>query len=125
MSNFFGLEKHAKLFLRVGLAFAFLWFGFKTLTNPEMFQSLVPAWTASFIGTLTLLKIHGAFELIFGFLLLIGYKTKIVSGLLLLSLLATIFSLSYGPVMIRDITIALALFSVFLESLHPSGQNSA
>ncbi len=112
----FGLNKYAKLVLRAGIAFAFLWFGYQSFTNPAMFESLVPAWTGSILPALTLIKIHGIFEFIFGILLVVGWKTRLVSGLLLLALLGTISSLSYGPVMIRDIAIAICLFSVFLES---------
>jgi len=116
MSNNFGLSKYSKLVLRLGLAFVFGWFGYTAFTNPEMFVGLVPAWTGSILPALTLIKIHGVFELVFAVLLLVGWKTRLVSGLLLLSLIGTIASLSYGPTMIRDIAIALALLSVFLEN---------
>lgn len=106
---------YKKYVLRAGLAFVFIWFGYKTLTSPAMFESLVPLWTKKFIDTFVLLKIHGIFEIVFGALLLFGWKLRIVSGLLLLSLLGTIFSLKYGPVMVRDIGLAMALLSIFLD----------
>ena len=108
------LRNHANFILRGGLAFVFIWFGYKSFTNPQMFLSLVPSWT-NFIDTTILIKIHGTIEVIFGILLLIGWKIRLSAGLLLLTLLGTLFSLSYGAIMIRDIGLWLALFSVFLK----------
>lgn len=108
------IKNHANFFLRGGLAFVFLWFGYKSFTNPQMFVSLVPHWT-SFIAATILIKTHGTAEIIFGILLFVGFQIRLSAGILLLTLLGTLFSLDYGPTMIRDIGIWFALFSIFLR----------
>lgn len=108
------IKKYADFFLRAGLGFVFVWFGYKSITNPQMFVSLVPEWT-SFIAATTLIKIHGAVEVVFGILLIVGWKIRLSAGVLLLTLLGTLFSLDYGPTMIRDIGLWFSLFSVFAK----------
>ena len=100
--------------LRIGLGLVFIWFGYSGLTNTAMWVNLVPAWTLSIAPAATLVKLHGAFELIGGLLLCAGLWTRWVSGLLLLDLLNTITLLPYGPIMVRDVGLAISLLSVYL-----------
>jgi len=109
-------ENYSSLVLRVGLGFVFIWFGFSGLTNPEMWTGLVPAWTGFIASAKTLVLIHGIVEIIGGFLLCTGFRIRLVSAILLLSLLHTLTLLSFGPVFVRDIGLAAALLAVFLKN---------
>jgi uncharacterized membrane protein YphA (DoxX/SURF4 family) len=106
------IKKYSNFILRGGLSLVFIWFGYKSFTNPQMFVSLVPTWT-NFIAPTTLIKIHGTLEVVFGILLLVGWKIRLSAGVLLLTLFGTLFGLDYGPTMVRDVGLWLALLSVF------------
>lgn len=106
-------QKYAPMILRFGLGFVFIWFGYSGLVNPQMWVGLVPAWTAAIAPASTLVLIHGAIELIGGFLLFANWQVRWVSAILFLNLVHTITLLPYGPIMVRDIALAVALISVF------------
>lgn len=107
-------RNYAPFVLRAGLGFVFIWFGWGSVTNPEMWTRMVPAWTSFLATPETLLYIHGIFEIIFGALLIVGIYIRIVSFLLLVNLIHTITLVS-GPTLIRDVGLAAALFSIFLQ----------
>lgn len=111
-----GVEKYAPLILRIGLAFVFMWFGWSGIANTQMWVAMVPSWALVFGSAATLVKIHGAFELFFGLLLFAGILTRLSAFLLLLSLLQTLTILSWGPVMVRDIGLTLALIAIVLTN---------
>lgn len=108
------LRSHSADILRVGLAFVFLWFGWSGISNTGMWVAMVPAWTGIIASAETLVLLHGIFEIVFGLLLFAGIWTGPVAFILFLNLLHTLTLLSWGPIMARDITIALALLSVAL-----------
>lgn len=108
------LRSHSADILRVGLAFAFLWFGWSGVSNTQMWVGLVPEWTEIIASAETLVLLHGVFEIVFGLLLFAGIWTGPVAFILFLNLLHTITLLSWGPIMVRDISLALALLSVAL-----------
>lgn len=118
--NISKFSPYAPAVLRVGIAFVFLWFGWTTVADPAGWTGLVPAWT-SFLGDpVTLVRLHGIFEFVFGLLLLLGIKTRIVAALLLLNLLHTLTLLSWGPILVRDIGISMALLSLALQEKKPA-----
>jgi len=104
----------APLILRLGIGFAFVWFGYSGLTNTEMWVRLVPAWALALGSAATMVKIHGAIELIFGLILISGYYVRIAAIVLFLSILHTVFIVS-GPTRIRDIAIASAVLYIALD----------
>ncbi len=105
---------YAPMVLRVGLGFVFIWFGFSGITNPQMWVGLVPEWTSVFGPATTLVLIHGIVELIGGIMLCAGWYVRPVGIILLLSLLQTLTILNFGPVMVRDIGLAIALLAAIL-----------
>ncbi len=107
----------APVVLRVGLGFVFAYFGWSGITEPENWAGLVPDWIISIASPETLVRIHGIFELIGGVLLVMGVRLGIVSGLLFLNLLHTVFLLSSGPIIVRDVGILSGLLSLFLANL--------
>ncbi|MFT4308331.1 MAG: DoxX family protein [Candidatus Woesearchaeota archaeon] len=97
-------EKTANTAIRIGIAGVFLWFGVSQLLSPSDWTNWVPMWMDAVpIPTETLVIMHGLFEVVFGFALLIGFQTRIAAGMLAASLLFTVFNLNYGETMIRDL----------------------
>lgn len=109
------LSRYSSLVLRIGIAFVFIWFGWSGLMEPQRWISLVPTWTASIAPALTLVRAHGIFELLFGLLLFFGYAKRLASALLFASLIQTLTLLEFGPIMVRDIGLALATLAIFLR----------
>lgn len=107
-------SRYSQLVLRVGLGAVFVWFGWSSFSNPDMWVRLVPAWTEAIGSPVTLVKIHGAVELVFGLLLVLGIKKRFAATILFISLLNTLTLVS-GPTLVRDIGLAFALFSLILK----------
>ncbi len=112
--NTIDLKKYAPLVARLGIGFVFIWFGWSGITNPQMWMSLVPAWTGTFASAHTLVLLHGWFELIFGILLFAGFWIRITSALLFINLFHTLFLVGYGAILIRDIGLCALTLTVFL-----------
>jgi uncharacterized membrane protein YphA (DoxX/SURF4 family) len=109
-------KKFAPVVLRYGLVFVFLWFGTSQLRNQTMWTYLVPSWATAFgLSAVTIVKLNGAFEVLFGILLLVGWHIRIVAGLLFLHLLVIASSLGFSPIGVRDIGLSLATLSIALH----------
>lgn len=104
-------------FLRVGIAFVFLWFGFSQIKNPSAWTRMVPDYVLSMspFSVETLIYFNGTFEIVFAFFLLLGLYTRITSLLLGLHLLHITTIVGYGPVGARDLALAIATFAIFLH----------
>jgi uncharacterized membrane protein YphA (DoxX/SURF4 family) len=131
--NFSNWKKYSPLVLRICLALVFLWFGVSQLVNPESFLGYVPTWMypheltmnhdhpLNFMHNLPndfvhyTIMLNGAFETIFGFMLLLGYLTRISALLLSGHLVMIAFGMGYNDIAIRDLGLAVATFSVFLH----------
>jgi len=111
------VRSFAPLVLRVGIGFVFLYFGWSGITEPEMWTGMVPAWTNAIASPEVLVRLHGMFELVGGLLLIAGLWTGIVSGLLFLNLLHTVFLLSSPQIIVRDVGILAGLLSLFLAHM--------
>lgn len=109
------LKQYAPLVLRIGIGFVFIWFGLSGLMNPQMWTGMVPAWTSVFGSPTTLVYIHGAVELIGGFLVCANYRVRPAALILFLSLLQTLTIVSWGPIFVRDIGLTLGTLAVFLQ----------
>ena len=110
------LKKYAPLILRTGIAIVFLWFGFSQIKNPAQWAGMIPSY-ASFLPfeQTTLIYFNGGFEIIFATLLLLGLLTRFVSFLLGLHLLHIVTLVGYGAIGARDLALAIATFSIFLN----------
>lgn len=107
----------APIILRIGIALVFLWFGSQQLLNTGMWLKLIPEWILSMSGlaAATIVHFNGAFELVFGIALLIGFQSRIAATLLGLHLISITLDVGYGAVGVRDFglcmaTIALAFY---------------
>jgi uncharacterized membrane protein YphA (DoxX/SURF4 family) len=102
------------LVLRASIAFVVMWFGYQQLSNPEMWLKMLPDWTKSIpLSSINFIYINGWFEMTFGFLLLVGFYTRLVAFLIGIHLLEIVFTLGYGPLGIRDLGLAFSALSIF------------
>jgi uncharacterized membrane protein YphA (DoxX/SURF4 family) len=117
--------------LRIGIALVVLWFGINQLINPQSFLGYVPQWFSSHSAQLVhehplqllhslpltphiLIMGNGILEVIFGIFLLLGLFTRISSLIVSLHLFIIALGLGYNDIMIRDLGLAIAAFSIFL-----------
>ncbi|MEK7176756.1 MAG: DoxX family protein [Patescibacteria group bacterium] len=113
------MDRYASRVLRIGTALVFIWFGFEQLTNVNEWTGWLPSYTSGFpISATTLVYINGAFETIFGLLLLVGLYTKLSASLLALHMAHIISVVGYGEIGVRDFAIFVAVLSVALSSSH-------
>lgn len=109
-------KQYAPAILRLALSLVFIWFGLNQIFNQSIFIGYLPKWAFSLpFSTSVFLTINGVFETFFGTLLLFGLFTRIVALLLSLHLFGIAFSLGYNDIAVRDIGLALAAFSVFIN----------
>jgi len=99
------------------MAAVMLWFSIQQFLDPTYWGAYVPESVVALskLSTTTLVYLNGTFELIFGILLLLGFKTRIAALLLGLHLLHIAYMVGYGETAIRDAGLALALLSTFLH----------
>src|SRR3989338_560307 len=110
--------KHlAPLVVRLGLGLVFLWFGFTQLFDGDTFLGYLPDFATKIIplAPLTIISLNGAFDAIFGFLLLIGLFTRFTAAIVSLHLLIVALGLGYNDVAVRDLGLMLMTFSVFIN----------
>jgi uncharacterized membrane protein YphA (DoxX/SURF4 family) len=107
--------------LRIGLGIVIIYFSLQQLNNPSSWIGYLPDFTKNLpISQITFVYLNGWFELTFGTLLILGFYTRIVAGLLALHLLGIVFSVGYNPTGMRDFGLTIALFSISLygESMY-------
>jgi uncharacterized membrane protein YphA (DoxX/SURF4 family) len=120
------MKKYAPTIVRVGIALVVLWFGSQQITSPDSWIRLIPDWAtgATGLSALTLVKINGWTEIIFGLLHLVGFWTRISALILTLHLAMITFVVGYGPVGVRDFGLTLAALSTFLNGASPLSVDS-
>src|SRR5262245_26070890 len=117
MNTFFDKAKtFAPAVLRVGLSLVFLWFGSEQLLNTSMWTGLVPDSAVSLTGftATTLVLLNGAFEVVFGVCLLLGYFTRVTAFLLALHMLQIAFLVGYNEIGVRDFGLSMGAIALFL-----------
>lgn len=116
MVNFDDMKKYAPVVLRIGIAILFLWFGFAQVSSPLDWTTFLPKWVSMIpISSINFVYLNAGFEIIFGFLLLLGLFTRVSALLLGLHLLGIAFSLGYNALGVRDFVLAIATLSVFMR----------
>ena len=104
----FGSIKTSHLFLRLGLAFVFLWFGIDKFIHPDYWiNAWLPLWFQNIlgrfsIGNLNFIYAHGIFEIVMGLGFLFNIFVKLFALLTVLFLLAVIISFGLNEVIVRD-----------------------
>ncbi len=110
------MKNLSSIILRVGLGIVVVWFGTQQLSDPLSWVSYLPSWTNSLpLSQINFIYLNGWFEVCFGILLVAGFYTRIVAGLLALHLLGIVFSLGYNSIAVRDFGLTIALISIFLH----------
>ena len=107
------LKIYAPIVFRYAICFVILWFGINQLINPNYFLGYVPSWVP-FPANLLVMG-NGIFEVVFGGLLLMGLFTRFSAFLISIHILIIAIGLGYNDIAIRDVGLALAAFSVFLN----------
>ena len=107
--NMFQSLKYSNLFLRLGLATVFIWFGIDKFINPQYWisawisQNILSIASKAGIGGIEIVYISGIFELLVGASILSNIFIKILSVLALIFLITILFTFGISEVIIRDI----------------------
>ena len=111
------LEKYSPSVLRYAMAAVIIWFGVQQFIHTDSWTAYVPDSAVAMTGLkmTTLVYINATFELIFGLLLLIGVRTRIVAFLLGLHLLDIMYIVGYGEIGVRDFGLAVATLVVGMQ----------
>lgn len=118
--NFKSAHRYAPLVLRLAMSFVVLWFGFTQLVAPQTFMGYMPSWmpmmsSMMHVQPVSFITFNAVFEIIFGFLLLLGFFTRITAFLLFLHIFFIGINLGYNDIAIRDIGLSFALLAVCLQ----------
>lgn len=125
-------KEYAPIILRVGISLVFLWFGLTQLINPQSFLGYVPDFLIDHplemnhehpfqslhnlpLTAHIIIMGNGAFETIFGLLLITGLFTRISSLLLALHLFGIMITLGYNDIAVRDFGLIVATVAIFLN----------
>lgn len=113
--------KYVKLFapsvLRYGIALVVLWFGVQQFIQPDQWIAFIPPSITTLLGINPLLLVYGnaTFEVLFGLLLLFGWRTRFVALLLTLHLFDIMWVVGYGQIGTRDFGLSVAALSIFMN----------
>ena len=125
------LKQYAPILIRISISLVFLWFGISQVINPESFFGYIPQWiyphSVEIIHEHALQSMHnfpltphliimsnGVFEIIFGFLLLLGLFTRLDALVLSLHMILIILNIGYNDIAIRDLGLLMATISIVL-----------
>ena len=109
-----GLRDYAPITVRLGVSAVFLWFGVNQLLFPANFIGYLPQFLFDSAFATQAVLLNGAFEVVFGLALVIGFFTRWVALLLGLHLFGITLTLGYGEIAVRDFGLTLATLSIFL-----------
>ena len=114
MQNKNYLQQYAPVVLRYGMALVILWFSLQQFMHPDQWTAFVPNSITSLTGlsATSLVYFNAVFELVGGFLLLLGWQTRWVALLLALHLFDIMYVVGYGEIGTRDFGLAVATLSI-------------
>ena len=100
------------------MAAVILWFGVQQFVHTDSWTAYVPDSAVSMTGlsVTTLVYLNAAFEVLFGLLLVIGFRARIVAFLLGLHLLDIMYIVGYGEIGVRDFGLAIATLVVAMQA---------
>lgn len=109
-------QKYAPLVLRISISLVLLWFGINQVFGWYNLAGYVPPWAAQIspFSVSTILVLNGSLEIILGIALLVGFFTRIAAIIAALHIAFIGIALGYNDIMIRDISLAIAAFAIFL-----------
>src|SRR3989338_4850949 len=101
------------LFVRVGLAFTFLYAGVASLLDPGIWSGFVPGFVSSILPAETFLKLFAAFQILLGVVLLSGRMLRLAGFAAVVSLVGiVIFNVSAWDIVFRDVGLAFAALAL-------------
>lgn len=111
------LNKYSPVVLRYGITIVVLWFSIQQFLHTDNWVAYVPDGVVSMshLSAKMLVYINASFEMLFGFILLLGLKTRISALLLSLHIFEIMYTVGYGEIGVRDFGLAVATFSVFMN----------
>ncbi|MES2023522.1 MAG: DoxX family protein [Patescibacteria group bacterium] len=111
------LELYSHSVLRIGLSMVILWFSSQQFLHTDAWTAYVPdsAVAVTHLSAVTLVYFNAVFELVFGIILLFGWKTRLAAFLLSLHLFDIMYVVGYGEIGVRDFGLAVATFTVFMN----------
>ncbi len=110
-------EKLASFFLRIGIAFSFIYVGVMAFSNPSSWIGFVPSFIENFVSKESFLYTHGLFDFLLGLWIISGKKTFHASILASLAMLGIIiFNLNSFDIVFRDISILFAAIALGILS---------
>ena len=114
---FKSLEKYSGTVLRFGISVVMLWFGTQQFLYTDHWTAYVPDSVVAMSGLSAVVFVHinAVFELVFGFLLVFGWQTRLCALLLTLHLLDIMWVVGYGEIGVRDFGLAVATFVIFMN----------
>ncbi len=104
----FTSSKYSHIFLKIGLAAVFLWFGLDKFFHPQYWlNAWVPQWLLLILarfGTsgIQFVYTNGVFEILIGASLLLGVLTRFFSFLAIVFLVGVMFTVGLSEVTVRD-----------------------
>lgn len=109
--------KLAVLFLKIGLAFAFLYASISSLMDPFSWIGFLPDWAKIILPKETILTVFSIFEIILAFWILSSWKL-FYSSIISAAIIAIIVLSNIGAmdILFRDIPIVLIAISLAILS---------
>lgn len=110
-------KEYAPSVVRISLALVFLWFSVNQFLFVNNFVDLIPNFlvNASGYSPAVFVMLNAFVEFVLGMFLLLGVNVRFSSLVLGIHLIGIAFAVGYGPVMIRDLGLALVTLSIFLQ----------
>ena len=110
-------KEYAPSVVRISLALVFLWFSANQFIYVNDFVGLIPDFLVSVSGysPAVFVMLNAFVEFTLGMFLLLGINVRFSSLILGIHLIGIAFAVGYGPVMVRDLGLALATLSIFLQ----------
>ena len=116
----------AKLILRIGVAFAFLFPALNSYLDPYAWVGYLPSFIKGFVPDLFLLHVFGAVEIVIALWILSGWRIFVPSAVATLMLLGIVFfNPSEFQILFRDISIAAMSFYLAMVSWSDGKQSRA
>jgi len=111
------LKMYAPSVVRYAMSLVVLWFGIQQFIDTSSWLAYVPDSAVAFthLNATVLVYLNGTIEVVFGTLLMFGWKTRWVALILALHLFDIMYIVGYGEIGVRDFGLAMALFTIFMN----------
>ena len=112
--------------IRIGLALVFLFFGIDKFINPFIWIGWVPKWLLALlpISQYAFIYTQGAFQVILGIILLLGFFTRIAAIVAAIFMAAVVFTVGFNDLGIRDTAIFSMALALALSKNYPLSLDS-